>query len=105
MPDPAQANDPNPWVIAIYAAGFGVAFLLNLWNWLRLSRADAWRRRGDEAGVDYPAGPGLMARRRPTENVMDEKLKRQESLRRIRRYRGRLPAGFRFDRGEANERG
>lgn len=29
----------------------------------------------------------------------------QELLRRLRRYRGRLPAGFHFDRLEANERG
>ena len=27
-----------------------------------------------------------------------------ELLRRLRKYRGRLPAGFRFDRFEANER-
>jgi antitoxin MazE len=29
----------------------------------------------------------------------------RELLRRLRRFRGRLPAGFRFDRLEANERG
>jgi antitoxin MazE len=29
---------------------------------------------------------------------------RQELLARLRKYRGRLPAGFRFDRLEANER-
>jgi antitoxin MazE len=28
----------------------------------------------------------------------------QELLRRLRKFRGRLPAGFRFDRLEANER-
>jgi antitoxin MazE len=28
----------------------------------------------------------------------------RELLRRLRKYRGRLPAGFRFDRLEANER-
>ena len=28
----------------------------------------------------------------------------RELLRRLRRFRGRLPAGFRFDRLEANER-
>lgn len=30
---------------------------------------------------------------------------RQELLARLRKYRGRLPADFRFDRLEANERG
>jgi antitoxin MazE len=29
----------------------------------------------------------------------------KELLRRLRKFRGRLPAGFRFDRLEANERG
>jgi len=29
----------------------------------------------------------------------------QELLRRLRKFRGRMPAGFRFDRLEANERG
>jgi antitoxin MazE len=29
----------------------------------------------------------------------------RDLLRRLRRFRGRLPAGFRFDRLEANERG
>jgi antitoxin MazE len=29
----------------------------------------------------------------------------KELLARLRKYRGRLPAGFRFDRLEANERG
>ena len=29
---------------------------------------------------------------------------RQELMRRLRKYRGRLPVGFRFDRLEANER-
>lgn len=30
---------------------------------------------------------------------------RKELLERLRKYRGRLPPGFRFDRLEANERG
>jgi antitoxin MazE len=29
----------------------------------------------------------------------------RELLKRLRKYRGRLPAGFKFDRLEANERG
>jgi antitoxin MazE len=29
----------------------------------------------------------------------------KQLLKRLRKYRGRLPAGFRFDRLEANERG
>jgi antitoxin MazE len=30
---------------------------------------------------------------------------RERALARLRKYRGRLPAGFKFDRDQANERG
>ncbi len=30
---------------------------------------------------------------------------RERALASLRKFRGRLPAGFKFDRGEANERG
>ncbi len=35
---------------------------------------------------------------------VEQKLDREELLNRLRRFRGMLPADFKFDRGEANSR-
>lgn len=51
---------------------------------------------GDEVEI-RPAGAGTLEVRKVTA--------RQEMLARLRKYRGRLPADFRFDRQEANGRG
>jgi antitoxin MazE len=37
--------------------------------------------------------------------AVERALSRKELIERLRKYRGRLPAGFHFDRLEANERG
>lgn len=50
---------------------------------------------GDEIEIQVVGARELEVRRRPG---------KRELLERLRKYRGRLPAGFRFDRLEANER-
>lgn len=38
---PASAfNDPNPWVITIYATGFAVAFVVNLFALYKMATLD-----------------------------------------------------------------
>jgi antitoxin MazE len=40
----------------------------------------------------------------PRHFAVDRKLSVAEQLKKLRKFRGRLPADFRFDRDEANER-
>lgn len=51
---------------------------------------------GDEIEIEVAGTRSFEVRRRPAP---------RELLARLRRFRGRLPADFRFDRLEANERG
>ena len=53
-------------------------------------------REGDEIEIAVDAGPRFGVRRKPDPEAL---------LARLRGLRGRLPADFRFDRDEANERG
>jgi antitoxin MazE len=65
---------------------------------IRLPRSvvDALRlKAGDTIEVHVAGQRTLAIERRPAP---------QELLRRLRKFRGRLPAGFHFDRLEANER-
>jgi antitoxin MazE len=52
-------------------------------------------REGDEIEIRVAAARELTMARKPG---------RQELLKRLRRFRGRLPADFKFDRDEANAR-
>jgi antitoxin MazE len=51
---------------------------------------------GDDIEVQVEGSRSLSVRKTPD---------RRELLARLRKYRGRLPKGFRFDRLEAHERG
>jgi antitoxin MazE len=53
-------------------------------------------KEGEEVEIHVAGARSLGVARRPTG---------RELLSRLRKYRGRLPADFRFDRLEANERG
>ena len=53
-------------------------------------------REGDSIEVHVVGSRSLEVEKSPTP---------RELLRRLRKFRGRMPAGFRFDRLEANERG
>ena len=53
-------------------------------------------REGDSIEVHVVGSRSLEVERSPTP---------QDLLRRLRKFRGQMPAGFRFDRLEANERG
>ncbi len=53
-------------------------------------------REGDDVQIEVVGARNLEVDKAPT---------RQELLTRLRTYRGRLPAGFKFDRLEAHERG
>lgn len=52
-------------------------------------------KEGDEIEIDVAGARVLEVKKRP---------KAQELLARLRKFRGRLPADFRFDRLEAHER-
>jgi antitoxin MazE len=52
-------------------------------------------REGDDVEIVVADERRFEIRRKPSS---------RELLQRLRRFRGRLPADFRFDRGEANER-
>ncbi len=53
-------------------------------------------KEGEEIEIQVAGARSLEIARKPSH---------RELLARLRKYRGRLPAGFRFDRLEANERG
>jgi antitoxin MazE len=53
-------------------------------------------KEGDEIEIEAETGRRFSVRRKPDPEAL---------LARLRRFRGRLPADFRFDRQEANERG
>ncbi len=53
-------------------------------------------KEGDHIEIDVAGARSLEVRRKPGA---------RELLARLRKYRGRLPADFRFDRFEAHERG
>lgn len=53
-------------------------------------------KEGDSIDI-HVAGPRTFA--------VEKSCPPRELLKRLRKFRGRLPAGFRFDRLEANERG
>jgi antitoxin MazE len=53
-------------------------------------------KEGDDIEIDVVGARALEVRRKPGA---------RELLARLRKFRGRLPADFRFDRLEANERG
>ncbi|MEO1224011.1 MAG: hypothetical protein AAFX92_07265 [Pseudomonadota bacterium] len=64
-------NDPQLVVILIFAIGFGLAIVINLYGLWRLIFKEMRYRPGDlsarpanrDDGIDYPAGPGLTGRR------------------------------------------
>jgi len=62
-------NDPQPFVIALYVAGFAVAGAINLVAlWTLLTDEIGRKRRPEDVPdrIDFPAGPGLGGRpRRP----------------------------------------
>lgn len=53
-------------------------------------------KEGDDVEIRVASERSLEVQRKPTN---------REVLERLRKYRGRLPADFKFDRLEANERG
>ncbi len=64
-------NDPQLVVILIFAIGFGLAIVINLYGLWRLIFKEMRYRPGDLSSgpsgrddrIDYPAGPGLTGRR------------------------------------------
>ena len=64
-------NDPQLVVILIFAIGFGLAIVINLYGFWRLIFKEMRYRPGDLSAnqsrgndrIDYPAGPGLTGRR------------------------------------------
>jgi antitoxin MazE len=54
-------------------------------------------KEGDDIEIEV-ADPQRLVVRRPSDRA-------REALARLRTYRGRMPADFKFDRLEANERG
>ena len=63
-------NDPQLWVILVFAIGFGLAIVINLYGLWRLIFKEMRYRPGDLSAfqsdrdnrIDYPAGPGLTGR-------------------------------------------
>lgn len=54
--------------------------------------------------LDLAEGDEVELSRRDDSTLAIEKLTREEALRRLRKFRGILPAGYRFNRDEANAR-
>jgi antitoxin MazE len=54
--------------------------------------------------LDLEEGDEVELSRRDERTLEIHKLTRAEALRRLRNYRGMLPAGYRFNRDEANAR-
>lgn len=69
MPE-LPGNDPQLVVIIIFAVGFGLAILINIYGLWRLMFREMRYRPGDLSSpretkretIDYPAGPGLTGR-------------------------------------------
>lgn len=78
MPD-LPGNDPHLLTILVFAIGFGLAIIINIYGLWRLTSKEMRYRPGDLSPqhrsqrdiIDYPAGPGLTGRNIDSSSVAD----------------------------------
>ncbi len=91
MTDVAKDSKSGPSTLQVRKIGNSIGFILPKETAARLDLKE-----GEEIEIQVAGARVLEVARKPSN---------RELLSRLRRYRGRLPADFRFDRLDANERG